>query len=103
MSSLIEQKLAQAAVLVAESGADVWMTFVRETAENGDPALPFLLEGHLTWQSALLITPNGERIALVGNYDADPVRASGLWSEVVGYVQGIRDPLLEILGRVIPA
>lgn len=98
-TSLIAEKLEQAAALVAEQGLDVWLTFVRETAENADPALPFLVEGGLTWQSALLVTRDGERVAVVGNYDADPLRASGLWTEVIPYVQGIREPLLVALDR----
>jgi Xaa-Pro dipeptidase len=102
MGSLTSEKLKQAAGLVSASGADAWLTFVRETAEGGDPALPLVLEGGLTWQSALLVTPGGDRFAVVGRYDADPLRASGDWSEVIAYDQGIRKPLLETLERLIP-
>lgn len=100
MRSLISEKLDQAKGLVKESGVDVWLTFVRETAEGGDPVLPLLIEGGLTWQSALMVTREGRCIAIVGNYDADPLVASGNWDEVVPYVQGIRQPLLEVLERV---
>lgn len=101
--ALIAEKLAQVDGIVAASGADVWLTFVRETADHADPVLPFLLEGGLTWQSALMIGANGRRVAVVGNYDADPLRASGHWREVVGYVQGIREPLLAALESLVPA
>jgi hypothetical protein len=70
MRLLHAEKLDQAVRLVAESGADVWLTFVRETAEGGDPILPLLIEGGLTWQSTLMIARDGRRIAIVGNYDA---------------------------------
>jgi Xaa-Pro dipeptidase len=100
MASLTGAKLNQAQRLVQESGVDVWLTFVRETAEGGDPVLPLILEGGLTWQSALMVTSQGDRIAIVGNYDADPLKASGDWTEVVPYVQGIRQPLLETIDRV---
>jgi len=103
MGSIASEKLAQAGELVASCGFDVWMTFVRETAEAGDPVLPLILEGGLTWQSALLVTSGGRRTAIVGRYDADPVRASGDWDEVVGYDQGIREPLLSWLETTIPA
>src|SRR2546423_1600840 len=103
MQSLLAEKLDQAVSLVAESGVDVWLTFVRETAEGGDPVLPLLIEGGLTWQSALLVARDGRGIAIVGSYDADPLRASGHWDEVIGYVQGIRDPLIETLKRLMPA
>ena len=103
MSTLITQKLEQAGRLVEASGLDCWLTFVRETAESGDPVLPFLLEGSLTWQSALVIAPRSGRIAIVGNYDADPLRACGHWTEVIPYVQGIREPLLAVLERIVPS
>jgi Xaa-Pro aminopeptidase len=103
MSTLIEQKLEQAGRLVAATGVDVWLTFVRETGGGGDPVLPFLVAGGLTWQSALMVTPQGERVAVVGNYDADPLLASGHWTDVAPYVQGIRAPLLAALDRLIPA
>ncbi len=99
---LTREKLAQAQDLVAASGADLWMTFVRETAAGADPALALILEGSLTWHSALIVTRDGRRIAVVGNFDADPLRASGDWDEVIPYTQGIRAPLLELLERLIP-
>jgi Xaa-Pro aminopeptidase len=102
MVRLTAEKLAQAARLTAASGADVWITFVRETAEGGDPVLPLLLGGGLVWQSALLVSATGRKVAVVGNYDADPLRASGDWDEVVPYVQGIRGELLAALERLVP-
>ncbi len=102
MNTLISRKLAQAVELVASSDADVWMVFVRETAEGGDPVLPLIVAGGLTWQSALLIARDGRRIAVVGNYDADPLRASGDWPEVIPYVQSIRESLLAALERLVP-
>lgn len=100
---LTREKLAQAAGLVRESGVHVWLTFVRETGEGSDPVLPFLCETGLVWISALMVGRDGRRIALVGNYDADPLRHSGDWDEVIPYVQGIRDPLLQSLEAWIPA
>jgi Xaa-Pro dipeptidase len=102
MSRLTSEKLAQACRIVAESDADLWMTFVRETGTAADPVLPLLIEGGLVWQSALIIDSGGRKTAVVGNYDADPLRASGDWDEVVAYVQGIREPLLETLEKAVP-
>lgn len=101
--TLTREKLDQAGALVDEAGVDVWITFVRETAGGSDPVLPLILDGGLTWQSALLVGRGGRRIAVVGNYDADPLRASGDWHEVVPYVEGIREPLLELLDRLCGA
>lgn len=98
--SLTREKLDQAAKLVKDSGVDCWMVFDRETAEGGDPVLPLILDGGLTWDSALIITREGQKIAIVGNYDADPLVHSGDWDDVVPYVQGIKAPLLEVLDKV---
>ena len=102
MKTLIEEKLAQAERLIEESEADVWLTFCRETANGSDPVLPFLLEGALTWQSALMIGRGRRRVAVVGSYDAPPLQASGHWHEVVPYVQSIREPLCAMLYSLIP-
>lgn len=99
--SLTSEKLTQAEALVAASGVDAWITFVRETAENADPVLPLLFEGGLTWASALIVTRRGARIAVVGNLDGPLLRAAGDWGEIVTYVQSIREPLLEVLERAI--
>jgi Xaa-Pro aminopeptidase len=95
------EKLAQAPSLVREAGLDVWLTFVRETGAGGDPVLPLVCDSGLTWQSALIVTASGERIAVVGNYDAEPLKASGDWTEVVPYVQSIREPLVAALERTV--
>lgn len=99
---ITSEKLQQAAAIIAEAGIDVWLTFVRETADGGDPVLPLILDGGLTWQSALMVSKTGTRVAVVGNYDADPLKASGNWHEVIPYVQSIREPLIEALNRLIP-
>jgi Xaa-Pro aminopeptidase len=98
---LTSEKLAQAQALVAASGVDAWITFVRETAENRDPVLPLIFAGGLTWASTLIVTRRGARIAVVGNFDAELVRAGGDWGEIVPYVQSLREPLLEVLERAI--
>jgi Xaa-Pro dipeptidase len=99
---LIQEKLAQARQLMADSDLDVWCTFVRETSESSDPVLPFLVQGGLTWQSALLVFRSGTTVAIVGNYDADPLISSGHWDEVIPYVQSIREPLLSVLNEHVP-
>ncbi|MEZ0325809.1 MAG: M24 family metallopeptidase, partial [Fimbriimonas sp.] len=98
--NLFREKLAQASKLVAESELDAWLIFVRETANGCDSVLPLILEGSLTWQSALLLTRDGRKIAIVGNYDADPLIKSGDWDEVIPYVQSIREPLCQAIDGI---
>lgn len=102
MFSLTREKLAQAKELVHRHGFGAWVTFVRETAEGSDPVLPLILDGGLTWQSALIVTAQGT-CAVVGNYDADPLMASGDWDEVVPYVQDIGPDLLRVIESRCPA
>jgi Xaa-Pro aminopeptidase len=102
VESLLAQKLDQAAALLDELGIDAWLTFVRETGDTGDPVLPLILGQHLTWQSALLLTRSNDRVAIVGKYDDGPVRATGVWTEIVAYVEGVGAPLREALKRFDP-
>ncbi|MCP4245738.1 MAG: aminopeptidase P family protein [bacterium] len=102
MSSIVAQKVKQAVGILDELGVDAWLTFVRETTESGDPVLPLILGQNLTWQSALIVTRSGDRVAIVGNFDADAVKATGIWDPVVPYVQDIKAPLLETLDRIDP-
>ncbi|HVT12948.1 MAG TPA: M24 family metallopeptidase [Fimbriimonadaceae bacterium] len=99
---IVREKVDQARRLVAASDLDVWCTFVRETAGGSDPVLSFLLNGGLTWQSALLVFKSGRTAAVVGNFDAEPLVASGIWDTVHPYVQGIRAPLLDVLRSELP-
>src|ERR1041385_5797866 len=103
MPNLTTEKLAQAAEIVVASKLDVWLTFDRETCEGGDPVLPLLLEGGLTWQSALMVAKDGRKVAIVGNFDAEMLVATADWDEVVPYVQSIRDPLIGALNSLVPA
>lgn len=102
MSAIVAEKLDQAVEILNELDIDAWLTFVRETTEAGDPVLPIILGQNLTWQSGLIVTRSDERIAIVGNYDAEAVKTVAAWTEVIPYVQGVREPLLEVLRRIDP-
>jgi Xaa-Pro aminopeptidase len=99
---LIHGKIAQAVGILREFHTDCWLTFTRETALNGDPTLPFLAPGDLTWHSALIVTAEGKSYAIVGKYDRKAVEDVGAYSEVIDYVEGIKKPLQELLMRIAP-
>ncbi|MBV7334696.1 Xaa-Pro peptidase family protein [Chloroflexi bacterium TSY] len=99
---LIDEKLTQATVILQELDIDLWITLVRETAMQPDPALDLIFGGDLTWQSAFLITQTGERIAIVGHFDSANLHELGVYSKVSGYHQGIRDSLIAELERLQP-
>ena len=102
-STIVAEKVQQTPGILDELGIDVWLTFVRETTGGGDPVLPLILGNPLTWQSALILGRHGERIAIVGKYEDEAVRSTGVWSEVIPYVEGIAGPLRETLGRLDPS
>ena len=99
---IVREKLDQAVEVLKEKGIDLWLTFVRETSQVPDPCLDLLLGFGLTWQSALMISSSGERIAIVGRFDVDNVKGMGGYRTVVGYDQSIREPLLDHLARQDP-
>lgn len=102
MNNLIAEKLDQAHGILNEFDLDAWMIFVRESSHGGDPAMSLVYDGAFTWQSALIVTRAGDRIAVVGKFDDGAVRAAGVWTEVIPYVQSIREPLVETIQRLDP-
>jgi Xaa-Pro aminopeptidase len=99
---LAAEKTRQATDILRELDLDLWLTFVRETALTRDPALDLILGVDLVWPSALMITRDGTRLAIVGRYDADNVRHTGAYDEVIGYDLGLRTPLRETIERFDP-
>ena len=99
---IVHEKLAQAVGVLEEKGIDLWLTFVRETSQVHDPCLDLLLGFGLTWQSALMVSRGGERIAIVGRFDVDNVERLEGYTTVVGYDQSVREPLLAHLARLNP-
>ena len=81
---------------------DMWITFVRESGTMPDPAIDMVVGQHATWQTAWIITRDGETIAIAGSLDVAGIQDSGRYATVVPYVQGIRDELLAVLQRKNP-
>lgn len=99
---LVQEKVSQAIDILRELGVDLWLTFVRETSLSPDPALDLILGVDLTWKSALLLGREGERVAIVGYYDAENVRRLETYDDVVGYHEGIGEPLRQKLAELDP-
>ncbi len=77
------EKLDQAPAILEEQGIDLWLTLVRETLLTRDPCLDLIADTYCAWQSAFLVSSSGERIAIVGRFDAPRVEQLGAYSEVV--------------------
>jgi Xaa-Pro aminopeptidase len=99
---LLHEKAEQAQALLAETGLDCWLTFVRESKIHPDPGIDLVVGAAVAWDSAFLFDKSGARIAIIGRYDAPNIRASGVFDEVIGYDEGIAGPLLDALQRLDP-
>ena len=100
--AIYHEKLEQAHALLNDLQLDAWLIFVRETSMAGDPALKLIAPFELTWESALLIAHSGNRVAIVGRFDTEPVEDTALFSTVLGYDSGIGEHLRDALTSLDP-
>ena len=102
MPNLVQEKVVQAVNILDEFDIDVWLTFVRETTSGGDPVLPLIYGHDLTWQSAIIITRTGERIVILGEYEAETARRVGAYNRIIPYNQSLREHLIDMLLEIHP-
>jgi Xaa-Pro aminopeptidase len=103
LKPIIQEKLNQAVSLLKEQNIDCWITFVRETSAVHDPALDLLLGFGLTWDSAIIITRSGKKIAMAGRFDANNIRELEAYDEVIAYDQGIAETLRGHISQLNPS
>ena len=101
--TLMQEKATQAIAILKEQNIDLWLTFVRETSGVRDPALDLLIGANdLTWESALIFTRDGGRIAIIGNLEKEAIAQLGIFDEIQGYDKSIRELLRETFTRLNP-
>ena len=100
-STLVQEKLEQAVEILREQDVDLWLTYVRETMLTSDPCLDLIAGTYSAWTGAVMVSATGERIAIVGRFDAPSVEQVGGY-EVIGYDQSIKPALVETVERLAP-
>jgi Xaa-Pro aminopeptidase len=99
---LLREKADQVRPLLRETRLDCWLIFVRETSLHPDPGFDLVVGADVVRNSAFLFGVNGERIALTARFDVANVRGTGVFADVIGYDEDIREALLEVLRRLEP-
>jgi Xaa-Pro aminopeptidase len=100
-SSLVQEKLDQAVEILREQDVDLWLTFVRETSLTNDPCLELIAGTYSAWTGAFIVSASGERVAIVGRFDAPSVEQVGGY-EVIGYDESIKPALVQTVERLGP-
>lgn len=102
MDNIVREKLEQAVQILDEEDVDLWMLLARESDVMGDPSLPLVVGTSVTWESAFLVSRDGNHVAIVGTGDVDNIKTTNAWDNVVGYVQGISTDLVREIERRDP-
>ncbi|NHX36420.1 MULTISPECIES: M24 family metallopeptidase [Halolamina] len=95
---LVAEKVEQARDAVADSDADAWVIFCRETDEIHEPTLPYVLGFDVVWPTAVVVGAEDSTVIL-GQHDAPSAEELGV-HEVRPYDESIREQLRAALSRI---
>jgi Xaa-Pro aminopeptidase len=96
---LNQEKIIQAKVYLQEMGIDCWLI---KTKEGSDPCMPLLFGLSIVGDAILMVTPTST-LAITSSIDAQDVRESGLFDEVLTYSRsGLAQLLLATVQRINP-
>jgi len=99
---IIAQKLAQAGSVLKAMDGDLWITFVQETSAGAERAFAYISPGNFTWESTVMVTPQGKPSVICGQLDQQVFEDSGLYKEVLTFVQDFKEPFLAYLKALQP-
>jgi Xaa-Pro aminopeptidase len=99
---IVIEKINQAVALLDEFNIDLWLIFVRESFTNSDPSMEMVVGSNCTWQSAFLISRNNDTTAIIGSLEKPHFEQAGIYNNVIGYVNSVKEPLLAYLQQHDP-
>lgn len=94
---MILEKIDQAVKILNEKNIDIWMTYVRETGTMRDPMIDMIVGATATWQSAFIITKNGDTHAIVGSLEHENMKTVGTYKHIHPYLKSVKEDLLKVL------
>lgn len=98
--AIIKEKQIQIREIMNKVGIDCWLVYARETEVNNEPVLSYIVGNDVVWGAIFLFILHNNsfiRIALVGNFDASTEQNKGIWDQVIGYKEGLTEPLRKII------
>jgi Xaa-Pro aminopeptidase len=101
-NTIISEKISQAVDILNEKKIDMWLTFVRESSINHDPAMDMVVGTNSTWQAAFIISKDGDTTAIVGDMEEENFKRAGFYKNVVGYLKSIKEPFVNYLSEKNP-
>jgi len=102
---IIKEKHSSIPQIMQNNQIDCWIVFVRETMINKDPIFDLIIGGQVVWESAFIFANTQnlfKKIAIVGNFDVAAFEVKNIWDQVIGYTEGISQPLREVIDNVNP-
>ena len=100
---MILEKINQSVKILNEKNIDMWITFVRETGNMKDPMMDMMVGATATWQSAFIITKNGDTNAIVGSLELENMKTIGTYKTIHSYLKSVKEKLLEVLDIYMPS
>ncbi len=100
---MILEKINQSVKILNEKNIDMWMTFVRETGNMKDPMIDMTVGANATWQSAFIITKNGDTHAVIGSLELENMKMVGTYKTIHTYLKSVKEKLLEVLDMYKPS
>lgn len=99
---IIQQKLQQAASVLKSMDADLWVTFVQETSAGAERVFSYISPGNFTWESTIMVAREGKPTVICGRLDQQDFEESGLFAEVLTFVQDFKAPFMEYIKALKP-